>query len=517
MRKTLFAAALLLSLAVPAVAHVTPLTDRQIAAGAAHAVVAVVEGARVRWNEQRTLLFTDYALRVEERLKGDAPERITLSIPGGSLDGRTHGTCVSTHLETGSRYLLFLNGLEQPLLVPVTGGSQGVFRLGDRAAQTVGSARELLRSVEADPRPEDTAWMEETETPGLPAKVYSRAPRRAVAAASGPKLRWFVEHPAAAPLVFDPLPSDSPFSPSDREMLAYWNLYLKKPLFLVAKDPSPEWGYNNGVSEMAGFPSSQTMEDEFGIGWFGDTYSATLFVWGPDGRMIEADIALNPAHAWIDDATLPDIVDPFQAKKYNFKPVVLQHLGYGWGYKGIFPDGYPDDPAERIVDSVMETPIKYATLLAVDAAAVRATFGGRKIRDGLVSPYSVEVPEGGLLAWPFALPDVERAPAGSTIRFTAPIKIENPGTVKLSRLSLDVYLLPRHGSLDGAILLKRIAVPGTLKSGETRKVDLGSARLPASTPAGTYWFAYILRDPRDAYQANNRAWAHPEVQLTVTE
>jgi len=394
-----------------------------------------------------------------------------------------------------------------------------VFRLAARGPPVVQSARELVRRVAADPRAEDTEWMRDVETLGLPAKVYDPTPRQAppgvvpilseAAAAGAPKLRYSVEHPAAAPLVFDPLPTDSPFSPADQEMLAYWNLYLKKPLFRVAKDPSPGWGYNNGVSEMAGFPSSQTMVEEFGSGWFGDIFSAVLYVYGPDGRTIEADIALNPNRAWILDDREPAMVDVFSSTKYNFKPIVLHHLGTAWGYQG---------PAEQTIDSVMGFPdlFKFATLLAVDAVAVRATFGGKKIRDGLVSPYSIFLSEDGLLTWSYAYPDVETAPAGSTIRFSAPIKIENPGTLKLARSTVEVYLTPRHGSLDGAILLKRIAVAGSLRSGEIRKVDLGSATVPSSTPAGTYYFAYVLRDPKDAYQANNRAWGLSEVQLRVT-
>src|SRR4029077_96588 len=118
----------LASLSIPAHAHVTPLTERQVAAGSPHVVVAVVEEARSRWNESRTLIVTDYSLRVEDRLRGDAPERITLTIPGGTVDGETHDTCVSTPLATGARYLLFLQDLDRPSLVPITGGWQGAFR-----------------------------------------------------------------------------------------------------------------------------------------------------------------------------------------------------------------------------------------------------------------------------------------------------------------------------------------------------------------------------------------------------
>ncbi|HYO13324.1 MAG TPA: hypothetical protein VE685_09040 [Thermoanaerobaculia bacterium] len=544
----LLAAALGLSaLCGPASAHVMPLIDRQIAAGSPHVVVAVVEGARTRWNEQRTLLFTDYSLRVEDRLRGDAPDRITLAIPGGTLDGQTHGTCVSTHLETGARYLLFLQDLDRPLLVPITGGWQGVFKevpgrqgkslalRGRRSpvefSRLVRSTRELIRQVEADPRPEDTAWMREVEDPSLPAKLYDPTPRSIPGGivpaldeesesglmAKEERPRFFVGTPAAAPLVFDPLPSDSPFSPADQEMLAYWNLYLKKPLFLVSSNPSPDWAYNNGISEIVGFPSSEEMRRQFGIPWFPGSYSAVFTVSGPDGRTVEIDIAMNPGRRWAVGDTQPDALFSREGTVFSFKSVVLQHLGTGWGYKGPYPpDNSPEDPAERTVDSIVGFGgFKYPTLLAVDAEAVRATFGGRPIRDGLVSPYAIYVSE-GFLTYGHAAPVADSAQAGTSIQFTGAIKIENPGTVSLGRPTVEVYLVPERGSLDGAILLERIRVPGVLRSGQSRIVDLGSVTLPADTPAGDYYFAYVLRDPRDAYQRNNRAWSYPGVPFTVT-
>ena len=261
----------------PASAHVMPLTDRQIAAGSPHVVVAVVESVQPRWNDRHNLILTDYNLRVENRLKGDAPRRITLSMPGGTLDGQTHSVCDSTPLEASSRYLLFLQDLDRSLLMPVTGGWQGAFREvsgpgGKRLAargpngksgafefsQVVGAARELIARVEADPRPSDTDWTRAIENAGLPAKRYNPAPRSLSEeidpSGTDPRtakdLRYFVDHPAVAPLVFDPLPPGSRFSPGDREMMAYWNRYLRRPLFQIARRPSPEWAFGNGVSEM---------------------------------------------------------------------------------------------------------------------------------------------------------------------------------------------------------------------------------------------------------------------------
>lgn len=510
-------------------AHVMPLTDRQIAAGSPHVVVAVVESARPRWNDRHNLILTDYALRVENRLKGDAPDRFTLSIPGGTVDGETHSACVSTPLESGARYLLFLQDLGHPVLVPVTGGWQGAYRevpaKGKRGefSQVVRAARELLARVEADPRPSDTAWMATAENDALPAKFYDPTPRATPpltaaldpATAAPPKdLRYFVENPATAPLTFDPLPSDSPFSPGDRDMMALWNRYLRRPLFLVNRTPSPGWAFGNGVSEIAGFPSSQDLQDQLGHGWFSGAFSTVLTVIR-EGHIIEADIALNPARSWIAEPWEP-LLSTFDGP-LSFNPAILMDLGTAWGYQGP-RSFYAEEPADRLVDSIMEPGVgdSYSVLMPADTAAVRATYGGKPIRDGAISPYSNFLTEEGFPASAHAYASVDQAAAGSAFAIVHPIKIENPGTVALRRPTVEVYLAPTRGSLTGAVLLKRLGLRGNVPPGGTRPVELGTVRIPPKTRAGVYHLVYVLRDPADAYQANNRAWTYSDVPVTVT-
>src|ERR1700704_5444310 len=127
----------------PVGAHMRPLADRQLAAGSTDVVVAVVESSHSRWNAGGTLIVTDYALRIEDRLKGGAPERLTLTIPGGTVGGETHGTCISTPLAAGARYVLFLDRPEGTGVSPVTGGWQGVFReiAGAEGKRWVGRGR----------------------------------------------------------------------------------------------------------------------------------------------------------------------------------------------------------------------------------------------------------------------------------------------------------------------------------------------------------------------------------------
>ena len=132
MKKSLCKASLLaLALAcIPRVlvAHVERMGMPELAAASAHVVIAVVEGREVRWNPQRTLIETDYTLRVEDRLRGASPDRISLSIPGGTLGRISDDTCLTVHLEPGARYLLFLGDLDRKSLSPITGARQGAFR-----------------------------------------------------------------------------------------------------------------------------------------------------------------------------------------------------------------------------------------------------------------------------------------------------------------------------------------------------------------------------------------------------
>jgi hypothetical protein len=115
-RRELLAALLLFTLLIlltPSAlgAHVAELSGRELAAASSNIVVAVIEGREVRWNGKRTLLMTDYTLRVEERLRGEAPERFTLTMPGGTLGDITDEVCAAVELEPGARYLLFLGDL----------------------------------------------------------------------------------------------------------------------------------------------------------------------------------------------------------------------------------------------------------------------------------------------------------------------------------------------------------------------------------------------------------------------
>ncbi len=543
-----------------AIAHVERMTVPELAAASPHIVVAVVESRQSRWNEQHTLLVTDYALRVEERLRGEAPDHLSITVPGGTLGRLSDETCVTIHLEPGSRYLLFLGRLDEPSLTPVTGAWQGMFRELPGHLAAMGESREPLTLQERPVRFADLvaavrplaakAWAPRPappSTPGLPAKAWDPAappvslleslpplagPAAAVPLPPGdgapaiveivgnpparsprPALEKFVYHELAqAPVVINPLPEGSPFSPWDQHEMAYWNVY-GGDLFRVTASPSPTWAYGNGVSDIAGFPTDAQMQSQFGRSW-GDVGAGILgisFVKRVDGVITEADVVFNPKWTW----TLDDVEGMSRDGGYPFKDVALHELGHVWGLL------HPWQYQQVWWDSVMNYKSKHyyvVELFADDTAAVRDAFPpGHPLRDGLISSYTTSLDRFGKEAeYTPARPAADTVRAGSSFNLTAPIKIENTGTVPLVRPTVEVYLAPSRLSFTGAVLAKRVRLGGTVPSGATQTLSVGPIRVPPGAKPGTYYVAFFLRDPKDAYQGNNGAWTDEDGTVMVT-
>ncbi len=552
-------------------AHVEPMSVREMTAASPNIVVATVERRASRWNALHTLILTDYTLRVEERLRGRAAERISLTVPGGTLGSVADDTCISVHLQPGSRYLLFLRDLASPTLLPVTGGEQGAFRelpgaegaapafaaAGTRSAPLTlqgrpvtfrdftAAVRDLAAQVPFTPRDRFVSLFgtlpAKTWNPAAPRPAAGSVPplsapaaappppadeARAVETAEGavaipprvppsPALeKYLIVDPAQPPVVVNPL-TDADFAPWDQYQMAYWNRY-RKDLFRVSATPSATWSYGNGVSDMVGFPDDATMAKQFGTTWreLGDGVLAVTFTHHENGVLVEADTVFNPNLSW----TLDDLEATRTAgSAYAFKEVVLHELGHVWGL------WHPSDQGAKVTwDSVMNyKPRVYygGELFADDTAAVRHAFPpGVALRDGSISSY-VTIWD-GLAPSPdyrTAFPTLSALPAGGSFGLAGPIKIENVGTVPLINPLVDVYLAPVRLSFDGAVLVKRAMVRGRVLPGATLQVTLSGFKVPRGTPPGTYWLAYLLRDPKDVYPANNRAWSRETITVTVTE
>ncbi|HEV7784105.1 MAG TPA: hypothetical protein VGQ28_02145, partial [Thermoanaerobaculia bacterium] len=233
-----------------------------------------------------------------------------------------------------------------------------------------------------------------------------------------------------------------------------------------------------------------------------------------NGHIVEADIAFNPAQSW----SLDDAETSQQGGPLPFRDVLLAELANAWGDEGPFdPFDFLDFPivSRDSVKNLRPQAFRQAVLFGEDAEAVRSTYPGTAVRDGLISSYVVV---------PSALTPLyfEARPSAATVRrgghfLLSPVKIENPGTVTLVNPVVEVYLVPQRFSLEGAILLKRAGFKLKLAQGAAQDLNLGTITLSRKAALGTFYLAFVLRDPKDAYQDNNTAWGSDLARLTVTK
>ncbi len=98
-------------------------------------VVATVEGASSRWNDDRTFLLTDYKLATREVLKGGSVSGLTVTLMGGSDGEYTTLIPGGASLDRGKSYVFFLRAEALPGVeraVTIADHSQGVFDVEDR-------------------------------------------------------------------------------------------------------------------------------------------------------------------------------------------------------------------------------------------------------------------------------------------------------------------------------------------------------------------------------------------------
>jgi hypothetical protein len=550
------------------------MTGEKMVRGSGHVVVARIEGRKVEWNPQHTLILTSYTLDVEESLKGQAPDRIEISVPGGTIDGETHESCVSIHLEMGGRYLLFLTDLEQRTFVPVVGAWQGVFRelpeknggmsrvaAGPSATEIRGEdgealsfrdlvemVRGLIAHVAASPKLGSEDGAAALFRQELPAKVYDlaaafkellpRVPESApepdvpflpvgeepslaarenlstrprAGSPAGLHEKHLYQYKPTAPIVINQLLPGTPFSPLDQYQMSAWNTYGKN-LFRVHANPTAQWAFGNGVFDLAGFPDDAAMVQQFGRGWGRDVLGVTWLRFN-SVRIVEADIALNPAFLWTPSEEVgTQIFGDF----HSFNQTMLHELGHVWGLR------HPWETQDVWWDSVMNyAPKAYraAKLFADDTTAVRKAFPGTKLRDALISSYvTQDSPDSQHAAYFPVRPASSLVFAGSALLLTGSLQIENTGTSKIAKPSFEVYLTPTRFSWAGAIYLGTVRTKSVVKPNGILRIGFApgySLRVPGGTPRGTYHLGFFIRDPKDRFQGNNSAWSDSNVSVTV--
>ncbi|HJX26729.1 MAG TPA: hypothetical protein VJ885_02360 [Thermoanaerobaculia bacterium] len=547
-RTILLLGAVLFVSGLPARAHMEPMNGRQMVHQSRHIVVAKAESARARWNDRHTLIVTDYVLAVEDRLRGEAPARIRITMPGGTLDGETHHTCLTTHLSVGSRYLLFLGDLEQRTFTAVTGAAQGVYREPrGREAEFAGfvqGMRSFVAEALAAPAPEGLPRSTAEQRTSLPVKAFDPSPvhmsaietasprseempmpalplleniEQGVAETAETESRndprsifggYTYQRAPSRPIVINQLPSNFSVSPHDQYMMSIWNRYAAN-LFRIRTQPTGTWAWRNGVFDLAGFPPNSQMQSQFDYTWGATTLGICFSRW-TTGPIIEADIALNPAYSW----TLNERIGTTQGSAQSFRQTMLHELGHAWGLK------HPWETQNVWWDSVMNyapQAYRFAHLFADDATAVRTAYPGTTLRDLLISGYRTrDNTSSNNATYLASKPTPSTVIAGNSFTLTNPIKVENSGTTNIVNPKVEIYLVPQRLSWNNSIYLKTVSFTTTVAPFSTVYLNLGSIRIPTSVANGSYFVGYYVRDTNDGYQPNNSAWSDWNGKVTVT-
>jgi hypothetical protein len=447
-------------------------------------------------------------------------------------------------------------------MTPVTGASQGVFRevrqkqgpalvtAGsskvplDNAGKTirfevfVEAMRRWVAEVEAEPAtqaPEEHEALGQADLPfktfdpeaqaGSPAVVkpllaaasgperplfeqITNAPAGMVQVLDRPQDRYVWSNPQNRYVVINQLPSNFSVSPHDQYMMAIWNLY--GDVFRIYTNPTGTWRFGNGVNDLAGFPPNSQMIQQFGSPW-GSNVLGITYTRRTGGPIIEADIALNPAYSWtLDERAATQGTSGAQ----SFRQTMLHELGHSWGLQ------HPWETQNVWWDSVMNySPRAYriATLLADDTEAIRTAYPGISLFDVIVSGYATQDSSASNNAtYVASVPTPSSVRAGSTFRMTNAYKIENGGTSSIVSPQIEIWLAPTRRSWTGAIYVATLRYSTvTVPRFATARLSTGTLRVPSTTPSGTYYIGYYVRNS-DGNQGNNSAWSDWNGTLRVT-
>jgi len=550
----------------PGAAHAIRVDAAQLVTISPFIVVGTVANSTVRWNQQHTLILTDYVFSVEQQLKGQLPQIVTLTIVGGLLDNLRHDTCLSSSLDTGARYVLFLDDPTAPSFSPLVGAGQGWVRQGPGlvgnqldAEGTASPALSITNGpvafdnfvkqlaafiLQVQQNPVDLPpWLlPGLENPALPHTTYDPtpdgspgpdgAPTAAPPAPTPPPVAS--PHPVQVPMpqgqqppvvpsnahvvgkadlsvVFNAFPATaSPWSPHDQWMMSKWNAF-RADVFRVYTTPKPTFAFDNGRNDLAGWINDATLMAAFGRAWRPAELAVTFERYSAfSGKMIEADIALNPKYGWtVDDDAAIDAT----SSAWSFDDTMLHELGHAWGLR------HPWETQNVWWDAVMNYAPKTDrrhSLFVDDVMGLGSAYGTSPHVDGILTLYSTSDDPNSNSA---SYVDNGFAPAainqGATFSLSNTFKVEVPGTMPIAG-NIDVYLTPNWRSWDSALYLETLSYPApfspiTIYGG----MVAGPIPIPPNTPPGLHYLFMNINDPADEDDSNDGDWTRRDTRLRV--
>jgi hypothetical protein len=478
-----------------------------------------------RWNKKKTLIVTDYRLKVDEVLFGEANKEITLTFAGGFLPGEGgHRVSGVPSFTVGEQVLLMLDSYDRPSFSPVTGMYQGSFsanNFNDAEQRNrnkpisfenfINMVKQEIPTAKSKPLPDRSVPnnLRQFNRKDLPSKIYDPSPvapsennvtRPPLSREKSNSLlnngtgetshNFIYEKKQPAPIVFYPLPESFNFGKYDQYQMAYWNKYAD--IFQVKKNVDNKWGWKNDRNEIAGFMSSADMERIFGSPW-GENTLATTWTRSNDSNVItESDIAFNKKFDW----TTNGLSTYRNSNLINFNDTCLHELGHAWGLDHNFNE----------ISVMNYMPHKYSAyerLYLDDAMAIRQAFPSNVVSRTDLGVY---------FYYPSGEKEVSDADvtvdvsSGGNLTVNNYI-IENVGTNTISSPTIEWFLTPEINSFDNAISLG-LTTHSSLNRNQqfTRTSVERTLKIPSNVQAGQYYLAAYVRLEEDSVAENNSSW-----------